>query len=62
MVPISSHTRLAARREWEILEGVVDRVRLGGREVQHAKERSGIATLSTAHAVLRFTEAGLQRE
>ena len=57
MVPILSQTGPAARVEGNVLEVVVNRVRFGGREVYHAKEGSGSATLSTAYAVLRFTDA-----
>ena len=57
IVPLMSLARPRARVGGRLLEGVVNRVRLGGREVYCAKERNGAATLSTAYAVSRFTEA-----
>ncbi|CAF9917806.1 MAG: hypothetical protein ALECFALPRED_000372 [Alectoria fallacina] len=65
IVPLMSQAQPPARLGWRELEGVVNRVRFGGREVYYAKERNGAATLSTAYATLRFTEAvcgGLQGE
>lgn len=56
-VPLLSQARPAARVGGGVLEGVVNRIRFGGREVVNAKERSGAATLSTAYATFRFTEA-----
>lgn len=65
IVPLMSQARPPPQVGWRELEGVVNRVRFGGREVYYAKEQNGAATLSTAYAVLRFTEAlckGLQGE
>ena len=63
IVPLMSLARPRARVRAMVLERVVNRVRFGGREVYYAKEQNGGATLSTAYAVSRFTEAvckGLQ--
>lgn len=57
IVPLASLAKPRARVERIVLEGAVNRVRFGGREVYYAKEQKGAATLSTAYAVLRFTEA-----
>ncbi|KAF6240812.1 hypothetical protein HO173_001485 [Letharia columbiana] len=57
IVPLMSQAQPPARVKGIALEGVVNRVRLGGREVLYAKEWNGAATLSTAYATLRFTEA-----
>lgn len=65
IVPLMSVAQPAAQVGGFELEGVVNRVRFGGREVCIAKEWNGAAALSTAYAVLRFTEAvchGLQGE
>lgn len=63
IVPLMSLAQPCARVGARVLEGVVNRVRFGGREIYYAKEQNGGATLSTAYAVSRFTEAvceGLQ--
>ncbi|CAD6575594.1 MAG: hypothetical protein ASARMPREDX12_007388 [Alectoria sarmentosa] len=57
IVPLMSQARPPAQVGWRELEGVVNRVRFGGREVYYAKERNCAATLSTAYATLRFTQA-----
>lgn len=57
IVPLMSQARPPARVQGKVLEEVVNRIRFGGREVFNAKEQKGAATLSTAYATLRFTEA-----
>ena len=57
IVPLMSLARPRARVGARVLEGVVNRVRFGGREVYHAKEQHGAAALSIVYAVSRFTEA-----
>ena len=57
IVPLMSLVEPSAEVGGMELEGVVNRVRFGGREVYHAKGRNGASTLSTAYATLRITEA-----